>query len=63
VQSPPVRPAKERMLDPDEVVLRVREPAEKRRVRRRRRRRSAATTLEHNGSRLVAAIKRRLARA
>jgi hypothetical protein len=63
VQSRPTRPPIERALDPDDVVLRLRRPGEKRRIRRRRRRRSAKTTLfERNGSRIVASIKRRLAR-
>jgi hypothetical protein len=60
----PTRPAIERALDPNDVVLRLRRPGEKRRIRRRRRKRSArATLLERNGSRIVASIKRRLAGA
>jgi hypothetical protein len=59
----PTRPAIERALDPNDVVLRLRRPGEKR-IRRRRRKRSArATLLERNGSRIVASIKRRLAGA
>ena len=58
----PTRPAIERALDPDDVVLRLRRPGEKRQIRRRRRKRSARTTLfERNGSRIVASIKRRFA--
>jgi hypothetical protein len=62
VQNPPTRPAIERALDPDDVVLRLRRRGEKRRIRRRRRSRSAKAALfERNGSRIVASIKRRLA--
>jgi hypothetical protein len=59
----PTRPAIERALDPNDVVLRLRRPGERRRIRRRRRKRSAkATLLAGNGSGIVASIKRRLAR-
>jgi hypothetical protein len=61
VQSRPIRPASERALAPDEVVLRLRRPGEKRRRRRRKRKRAAkATLVKWNGSRLAASIKRRL---
>jgi Sulfotransferase family len=62
IHQRPARPAIERALDPDDVVLRLRRPGEKRRIRRRRRKRSAKTTLfARNGSGIVASIKRRLA--
>ena len=63
VHRRPTRPAIERALDPDDVVLRLRRPAEKRRIRRRRRKRSAKSTLlSRNGAGILASIKRRLAR-
>jgi hypothetical protein len=60
---PPIRPATDRPLDPDHVVVRLRRRGEKRRRRHRKRRQAQALAGPRNGFRLLASIRRRFARA